>query len=145
MIGGTIAQLVEQRTENPCVAGSIPAGTTEQKADPRRSALLFLIPYSGFLIPDSGWSVMTFSVLSSRLNLISDCLLDISRIHYFRHCHLISLLDSRLSFLLEKDSIPRLNSPRRVQKFTVLSSRVSVCIRLTSVDRFARRFAGNSN
>ena len=27
---GTIAQLVEQRTENPCVAGSIPAGTTRQ-------------------------------------------------------------------------------------------------------------------
>ena len=27
-IGGAIAQLVEQRTENPCVAGSIPAGTT---------------------------------------------------------------------------------------------------------------------
>src|SRR5690606_13869217 len=26
---GTIAQLVEQRTENPCVAGSIPAGTTK--------------------------------------------------------------------------------------------------------------------
>ncbi len=25
---GTVAQLVEQRTENPCVAGSIPAGTT---------------------------------------------------------------------------------------------------------------------
>ena len=28
-IGGAIAQLVEQRTENPCVAGSIPAGTTK--------------------------------------------------------------------------------------------------------------------
>jgi hypothetical protein len=27
---GTIAQLVEQRTENPCVAGSIPAGTTKK-------------------------------------------------------------------------------------------------------------------
>ena len=27
---GTIAQLVEQRTENPCVAGSIPAGTTSR-------------------------------------------------------------------------------------------------------------------
>ena len=26
---GTIAQSVEQRTENPCVAGSIPAGTTK--------------------------------------------------------------------------------------------------------------------
>ena len=25
---GIIAQLVEQRTENPCVAGSIPADTT---------------------------------------------------------------------------------------------------------------------
>ncbi len=29
-IFGTIAQLVEQRTENPCVPGSIPGGTTEQ-------------------------------------------------------------------------------------------------------------------
>ena len=27
-IGGAIAQLVEQRTENPCVPGSIPGGTT---------------------------------------------------------------------------------------------------------------------
>jgi hypothetical protein len=27
---GAIAQLVEQRTENPCVAGSIPAGTTKE-------------------------------------------------------------------------------------------------------------------
>ena len=26
---GAIAQLVEQRTENPCVPGSIPGGTTE--------------------------------------------------------------------------------------------------------------------
>ena len=29
---GIIAQLVEQRTENPCVAGSIPADTTTFKA-----------------------------------------------------------------------------------------------------------------
>ena len=27
-MSGALAQLVEQRTENPCVAGSIPAGTT---------------------------------------------------------------------------------------------------------------------
>ena len=27
---GTLAQLVEQRTENPCVPGSIPGGTTSQ-------------------------------------------------------------------------------------------------------------------
>ncbi len=28
---GTLAQLVEQRTENPCVPGSIPGGTTNHK------------------------------------------------------------------------------------------------------------------
>ena len=28
---GAIAQLVEQRTENPCVPGSIPGGTTQTK------------------------------------------------------------------------------------------------------------------
>ncbi len=27
---GTLAQSVEQRTENPCVPGSIPGGTTKQ-------------------------------------------------------------------------------------------------------------------
>ena len=27
---GAIAQLVEQRTENPCVPGSIPGGTTDK-------------------------------------------------------------------------------------------------------------------
>ena len=27
---GTLAQLVEQWTENPCVPGSIPGGTTKQ-------------------------------------------------------------------------------------------------------------------
>ena len=27
---GTLAQLVEQRTENPCVPGSIPGGTTQK-------------------------------------------------------------------------------------------------------------------
>ncbi len=29
-INGIIAQLVEQRTENPCVPGSIPGGTTHK-------------------------------------------------------------------------------------------------------------------
>ena len=33
---GAIAQLVEQRTENPCVPGSIPGGTTKR----RRLAIL---------------------------------------------------------------------------------------------------------
>ena len=29
IINGDVAQLVEQRTENPCVPGSIPGGTTK--------------------------------------------------------------------------------------------------------------------
>ena len=29
-MAGTLAQLVEQRTENPCVPGSIPGGTTKK-------------------------------------------------------------------------------------------------------------------
>ena len=33
---GAIAQLVEQRTENPCVPGSIPGGTTPPFMNPVR-------------------------------------------------------------------------------------------------------------
>ena len=32
LIDGAIAQLVEQRTENPCVPGSIPGGTTKKRS-----------------------------------------------------------------------------------------------------------------
>jgi hypothetical protein len=39
---GTLAQSVEQRTENPCVPGSIPGGTTSQKTKPRNCGVLFL-------------------------------------------------------------------------------------------------------
>ena len=48
---GAIAQLVEQRTENPCVPGSIPGGTTK-KTQSDRGCVFFLfksypyIPYS---------------------------------------------------------------------------------------------------
>lgn len=44
---GAIAQLVEQRTENPCVPGSIPGGTTKKKrgiATQQRVIPLFLFP-----------------------------------------------------------------------------------------------------
>ena len=54
---GTIAQSVEQRTENPCVAGSIPAGTTKlhkttiikTKKNPLDNVLkgFFILDYSG--------------------------------------------------------------------------------------------------
>ena len=40
---GAIAQLVEQRTENPCVPGSIPGGTTAKESY-RNVALFCFIP-----------------------------------------------------------------------------------------------------
>ena len=47
---GAIAQLVEQRTENPCVPGSIPGSTTEKIANSwmiKLSAIfLFILFYS---------------------------------------------------------------------------------------------------
>ena len=39
-LSGTIAQLVEQRIENPCVPGSNPGGTTIQEAAPLRPLFL---------------------------------------------------------------------------------------------------------
>ena len=41
--GGTVAQLVEQRTENPRVTGSIPVGTTPLRS--RKQFRLFLLHY----------------------------------------------------------------------------------------------------
>jgi hypothetical protein len=40
---GAIAQLVEQRTENPCVPGSIPGGTTSKSRARLSEDGLFLL------------------------------------------------------------------------------------------------------
>ncbi len=53
---GTIAQLVEQRTENPCVPGSIPGGTTSKSAKSGQKWLDF------FLIPVWGFCLMVFDL-----------------------------------------------------------------------------------
>ena len=46
---GAIAQLVEQRTENPCVTGSIPVGTTPPFISPvRESGRVLFFPQSSF-------------------------------------------------------------------------------------------------
>ena len=48
---GAIAQLVEQRTENPCVPGSIPGGTT--KRDSNKSLFCLYTPpdHKATLVP----------------------------------------------------------------------------------------------
>ena len=40
---GAIAQLVEQRTENPCVPGSIPGGTTTKRSSSSKSNSFLLL------------------------------------------------------------------------------------------------------
>ena len=50
---GTIAQLVEQRTENPCVPGSNPGSTTSEQGESSRMALAFffaVLHHDGFEI-----------------------------------------------------------------------------------------------
>ena len=42
---GAIAQLVEQRTENPCVPGSIPGGTTLKVRELQKCSSLFLLAF----------------------------------------------------------------------------------------------------
>ena len=43
---GVIAQLVEQRTENPCVPGSIPGDTTERSKALMRALLFSFYTFS---------------------------------------------------------------------------------------------------
>ena len=46
--GGTVAQLVEQRTENPRVTGSIPVGTTPKKKKASLQGWLFCFPVCSY-------------------------------------------------------------------------------------------------
>jgi hypothetical protein len=50
---GAVAQSVEQRTENPCVAGSIPAHTTSKSF---REIWSFLVLYAFYHSCDAGKS-----------------------------------------------------------------------------------------
>ena len=45
--GGAIAQSVEQWTENPCVPGSIPGGTTSLKRKTRKINVLRVFCFEG--------------------------------------------------------------------------------------------------
>ena len=55
--GGAIAQLVEQRTENPCVPGSIPGGTT------KKEVFIILIKTSFCIFSHSEFAVRIFILL----------------------------------------------------------------------------------
>ena len=56
---GAIAQLVEQRTENPCVTGSIPVGTTKKET---QTSLFFCFH---FLLPSSVYNPVADSIYNT--------------------------------------------------------------------------------
>ncbi len=55
---GAIAQLVEQRTENPCVPGSIPGGTTTKNLKVREllKQFSFFMPISEMVLGWFSWA-----------------------------------------------------------------------------------------
>jgi hypothetical protein len=66
--GGAIAQSVEQRTENPCVPGSIPGGTTSFKTQaPQDQYLAGLFVLIGFGIVDGFYSIQVIKYMPDYL------------------------------------------------------------------------------
>jgi hypothetical protein len=56
---GAVAQLVEQWTENPCVAGSTPAHTTQKD---KRLGVKALVAFLFGLIRTKNWSLRKFNI-----------------------------------------------------------------------------------
>ena len=80
---GAIAQLVEQRTEDPCVPGSIPGGTTEKKrgiAAQQRVIPLFLFP------PQSAYDFILLFAASLMSGGRLPCIVDLLPLIYLYLC-----------------------------------------------------------
>jgi hypothetical protein len=67
---GALAQLVEQRTENPCVPGSIPGGTTLIKNLRFISEVFFSSKFNIIFINNQGILVFRFIKLQSSNNFV---------------------------------------------------------------------------
>ena len=81
---GAIAQLVEQRTENPCVPGSIPGGTTKKKkrgiATQQRVIPLFSFP------PQSAYDFILLFAASLMSGGRLPCIVDLLPLIYLYLC-----------------------------------------------------------
>ena len=58
---GAIAQLVEQRTENPCVPGSIPGGTTYKRSYSYKSDSFFVVLTPRYCISATAQNILRFT------------------------------------------------------------------------------------
>ena len=80
---GAIAQLVEQRTENPCVPGSIPGGTTKKMrgiATQQRVIPLFLF------LPQSAYDFILLFAASLMSGGRLPCIVDLLPLIYLYLC-----------------------------------------------------------
>ncbi len=64
---GTLAQMVEQRTENPCVPGSIPGGTTKKPLKFKGFFYVYMQKVQHILIIGSVWPEPNSSAAGSRM------------------------------------------------------------------------------
>ena len=77
---GAIAQLVEQRTENPCVPGSIPGGTTKNLSRSNSIEVFsFCGHYNGTTFNEALFPVICYDDLIDKLNLASVAWLGLRR------------------------------------------------------------------
>ena len=65
---GAIAQLVEQRTENPCVPGSIPGGTTFKRLIIRQLLIKVAAFFISFCVFFGGFSMIFSSHVNQDVN-----------------------------------------------------------------------------
>ena len=65
---GAIAQLVEQRTENPCVPGSIPGGTTFKRLIIKQLLIKVTVFFISFCVFFGGFSMIFSSHVNQDVN-----------------------------------------------------------------------------
>ena len=65
---GAIAQLVEQRTENPCVPGSIPGGTTFKRLIIKQLLIKVAAFFISFCVFFGGFSMIVSSHVNQDVN-----------------------------------------------------------------------------
>ena len=65
---GAIAQLVEQRTENPCVPGSIPGGTTFKRLIIKQLLIKVAAFFISFCVFFGGFSMIFSSHVNQDVN-----------------------------------------------------------------------------
>ena len=103
---GAIAQLVEQRTENPCVPGSIPGGTTAKTANAvffysNWFSLLSIITLNASFISSgkNDWAINSNHLSLAFANLAKMLFITFSSNRFLRHAKIQQPVSSLIGFI----------------------------------------------